>query len=173
MIFRGDGGRSRLETFDQLIRTLPGMVLKTGEQFVEQVFPGRDSISSGGQTSCRDWPSQFDVETPAAFVNDGTGDQFRPVMHSQPHRAGGHLKSPAPRNGHVHLFAGHRVNRHQQRISRGQKFVRRPQLIRVEGGRDIGKRRKLIPAPVHPGTGFGFPHDQRSDRNACRPQPEP
>ena len=50
------------------------MALKTGKQFVEQMFSGADPISFGGQTACRDRPAQFDVETPAAFINDGTGN---------------------------------------------------------------------------------------------------
>jgi len=148
------------------------VVLKAGKQLVEQMFSGTDPISPRGQIFGRDWPAQFDVETPAAFVQDGTGDQFRPVMQGQPHRAGGHLKSPAPVNRHVHLFAGRKVNRHQQRISRGQKLVRGSQLVLVEGGRNFRKGRKPVTAPPQPGTEFGFPPDQRGNRNARRPQPE-
>ena len=110
-IFHWDGW---LEIFNQLIRTLFGVVPEMWKQFIEQMFSGMDPINLGGQMFRWYWPAKFDSETPAALVNDSTGNQFRPVTNGQPHCAGGHLKCPALANRHVHLFASLIINCDQQ-----------------------------------------------------------
>ena len=130
-----------------------------------------DPINPCGQIFRRYRPAEYDLEMPAAFVNDTTGNQFRLVTDGQPHRAGGHSKSPAIANRHVHLFAGRIVNRHQQQIPRGEKFVRRPQLVQMKDRRNARKKRNLIFTPLQPGTGFRFSLDQDGSRKPRRPKP--
>ena len=142
-----------------------------GKHFVEQMFSGMAPIGFRSQIFRRHRSAQFDSETPATLVNGNTGNQFRMVTNGQPHGAGGHLKNPAIANRHVHLFAGHVVNRHQQRISRGQKFVRFTQLIQMKGNRNLGKGRNPVFQPSQSGAGFRLSIDNGCNWKFCRPKP--
>jgi hypothetical protein len=116
--------------------------------FVQQMFSGAAPARSGGQKFPWHRASQLNAEMPAAFVKDGTGNQFRLMTEGQPHRAGGHPKSPARSKRHVHLFARRVIQRDQQRVSRREKFRRRAQPLQGKYGWNFRERGKPV-RPLH------------------------